>query len=110
VSRSTSCGYHLTGSGGCEGCGRAPSAFRSTLVAVTFLLALSPGQPVAAATTVDIALGEQDVTVYGADSGDMLFSVASGDLNDDGVADLVLGAPNAQGPLNSRTGAGGRST
>jgi hypothetical protein len=46
-------------------------------------------------------------SIFGADSGDSLgFSIAAGDADGDGLADLLLGAPNAAGPANSRPGGG----
>ena len=56
----------------------------------------------------DVALGEQDVAILSANAGDRLgASVASGDLDGDGVADIVLGAETGDGPDNGR-GDGGQ--
>ncbi|MCJ7510816.1 MAG: integrin alpha [Dehalococcoidia bacterium] len=44
--------------------------------------------------TIDIAKGEQDVTIIAAEGFSLMGdSMATGDINDDGIADLVLGAP-----------------
>jgi len=55
----------------------------------------------------DIALGQQDVTILGANAGDRLgVSLTSGDLNGDGVADIIVGAERGDGPDNRREDAG----
>ena len=71
-------------------------------------------RPTAVATpvtsvAVDLASATNVLTVLGADAGDFLgdrFSVAAGDFNGDGKDDLLLGAPLADGPDNSRTNTG----
>jgi hypothetical protein len=58
---------------------------------------------------IDIANGDQDITIFGIDSGDLLGkfnSIATGDFNGDGWQDLLLGAPLGDGPNNSRPEAG----
>jgi hypothetical protein len=59
------------------------------------------------AGSFDIALAEQDVTIFGADADDHLgTSLTSGDLNGDGVDDIILGAETGDGPANSREDGG----
>lgn len=61
---------------------------------------------------LDLALkgdGGADLTIHGANASDLLTSsgaIAAGDVNGDGVADLVLGASGGDGPSESRSGAG----
>ena len=55
------------------------------------------------ASTIDIATSGQDVTILGAESGDQLgLTATSGDVSDDGIADIILAATLADGPSNSR--------
>jgi hypothetical protein len=57
--------------------------------------------------TIDFAEGQQDVTIFGADSGDSSgFAVAAGDVNGDGIDDILIGALLADGPGNERPNAG----
>jgi len=59
------------------------------------------------AGSFDIARGEQDVTILGADRGDRLgASLASSDLDGDGVQDIILAAETADGPDNDRQDGG----
>jgi hypothetical protein len=44
--------------------------------------------------SIDLARGEQDLTLLGAAAGDNLgYSAAAADVNDDGIDDLIVGAP-----------------
>jgi hypothetical protein len=63
--------------------------------------------PADSGQTIDFAEGQQDVTILGADSNDSLgFAVAAGDVNDDGIDDILVGALLADGPANQRPDAG----
>ena len=63
--------------------------------------------PAAQGGTIDLAQDEPDVTILGADSEDRMgFSAAAGDVNGDGIDDILLGAPLADGPANDRPQAG----
>ncbi len=57
----------------------------------------------------EIAFSEEsaDVVIYGVNSGDSMGSaITVGDVNGDGTVDLVIAAPHADGPSNSRSGCG----
>ncbi|MBI3653967.1 MAG: FG-GAP repeat protein [Acidobacteria bacterium] len=64
--------------------------------------------PISGATrSFDLAAGEQNVAIYGANSADHLgAAVAVGDVTGDGRADLILGAPDADGPSEARVDSG----
>src|SRR3990172_1071203 len=57
--------------------------------------------------TIDLATAAPALSVLGADAGDTLASgLARGDFNGDGIDDLLLGVPNANGATNVKTQAG----
>jgi hypothetical protein len=66
--------------------------------------------PIAQGGVVDLALSEQDLTIYGVDSDDKLaehvYSLTAGDFNNDAVEDILIGSAAADGPVNSRNLAG----
>lgn len=71
----------------------------------TTATAVSSRSP-AVSSPASAALPAGTVTFYGADAGDQAGSIISGDFNGDGVVDVAVGAGSADGPDNSRTGAG----
>jgi hypothetical protein len=71
--------------------------------------ATSPPSVTGAPSVSDLGTAAADVVVFGADAGDYLadrFSLTQGDFNGDGLDDLLIGAPLADGPDNARTNAG----
>ena len=59
--------------------------------------------------TIDLATRDEDVLVFGAATGDILTGYGTmvvGDLNGDGVDDLILSAPEADGPGDARNSGG----
>ena len=57
--------------------------------------------------TFEIARGQQDLSVYGAKDQDTLgFSLAAGDIDGDGIDDLIMGARLADGPGDAVAEAG----
>jgi hypothetical protein len=57
--------------------------------------------------TIDIAATQQNISIYGTDTGDHVgASVAAGDVTGDGIADLIMGAPDADGPSDGRSESG----
>ncbi len=56
---------------------------------------------------IDVAQGQQDFTILGAEAQDLLANyAATGDVNGDGITDILLGTHKADGPDNARPDAG----
>ncbi|HKP87978.1 MAG TPA: hypothetical protein VJZ26_17880 [Blastocatellia bacterium] len=67
---------------------------------------ITPAPP-ATSKVIDINLTQQNVSIYGETAGDHLgASIAAGDVRGDGVIDLLMGAPDADGPVEGRAGGG----
>jgi hypothetical protein len=84
---------------------RLMRAALSVLAAVVFLTAACGGGG-GGLTTFDLAHQRPALTIFGARAEDGLGPIASGDVNGDGHADLIVGAPAADGPDDSRPEAG----
>jgi hypothetical protein len=67
---------------------------------------LNPTAP-ATEKIIDLAVTGQSVAIYGANTGDHLgVSVAAGDVTGDGIADIAIGAPDADGFQEARLESG----
>jgi hypothetical protein len=75
------------------------------LLAIVFAAAGCGGED-GGSTTFDLARQRPTLTIFGAQAEDGLGPIASGDVNGDGHADLIVGAPAADGPDGSRPEAG----
>jgi len=75
------------------------------LAAVIFLGTACGGEG-GGPTAFDLAHQRPALTIFGAEANDGLSPIASGDVNGDGQADLIVGAPTADGPDDSRPDAG----
>lgn len=63
--------------------------------------------PPATSKVFDVGTTQQNVSIYGESSGDHLgASVATGNVRGGGVIDLIMGAPDADGPSDGRNNAG----
>lgn len=63
--------------------------------------------PFMSGTVVDLGMTPPDVLIYGAEAEDRLgWFVEGGDVTGDGIDDLLMSAPAADGPTNARSDAG----
>src|SRR5262245_19492964 len=73
------------------------------LLVFVCLLGARPAFPQFAQTEVDLATDNQDFTVFGSTPADQVGSAgAIGDVNGDGIGDLIIGARGGQGPGDAR--------
>lgn len=81
---------------------RAASAALATFILLTMACGGGGGGP----AVIDLAHQRPALTILGAHSNDGLGTIASGDVNGDGQSDLIVGAPAADGPDDTRPDAG----
>jgi glycosylphosphatidylinositol phospholipase D len=85
----------------------APSAATDTGAAYVILGGANLIPESGATKTFDIAAAQQSSSIYGASAADHLgLSVAVGDVTGDGRIDMILGAPDADGPGEGRVDGG----
>ncbi len=92
------------------GCGGgSPATSPAPSPTISFVPTVLPESPTPAVCPEDLTEEAADTVIFGAQAGDFLadrFSLTSGDFNGDGFADLLIGAPLADGPADDRTDAG----
>ncbi|HEU4759595.1 MAG TPA: hypothetical protein VFT91_06380 [Dehalococcoidia bacterium] len=92
----------------CGNSGSAPASTPGQNTPTAEATATATAQP-ATRCDIDLSADSPDATIFGAEAGDFLadrFALATGDFNGDGAADILIGAPLADGPDNSRTNVG----
>jgi len=92
------------------GCGGgSPATSPAPSPTIPFVPTVLPESPTPAVCPEDLTEEAADTVIFGAQAGDFLadrFSLTSGDFNGDRFADLLIGAPLADGPADDRTDAG----
>jgi len=92
-----------------SGCGGGSEDPVPTAPAAPGSATTRPSGSTSALSDVDLAQEETGIRIAGMDPEDLLTGAASlamGDFNDDGKTDLLIGAPQGDGPDNDRTEAG----